>query len=203
MADIPDHSNMIPPPSPQTSDAPCHLLDLAAELRNHIYEYALIEDDAITFSRSKIAQPGLLRTCRQIREETRPIYYCRNDFVIMYSCCAYDIRIVRTFFKQAEGFWSNYERLRSELCRVSYQETKLRPIWYKAIAWLKAYHADEVPRYRCNCVRACLGRGCCEFRSAFGLVAELTGWKWEDVETMLVAYKKDVVKQTGKKWWNY
>ncbi|EMC97670.1 hypothetical protein BAUCODRAFT_23917 [Baudoinia panamericana UAMH 10762] len=57
---------------------------LAAELRNSIYECALIEDaeiDVTSFPRT-YPTPGLLHTCRQLRSEATAIYYSRNCFLL-------------------------------------------------------------------------------------------------------------------------
>lgn len=56
------------------------LLELAAELRNEIYEWVLLtpfEGDIIT---NDWRPPGLLGTCHQIREETRKLYWQRRYF---------------------------------------------------------------------------------------------------------------------------
>lgn len=70
------------------------LQTLPAELRNRIYELALVKDERIEvklyFDRtrtdkviSRIANyPSLLQTCRQIREEASPIFYGQNVFEI-------------------------------------------------------------------------------------------------------------------------
>ena len=69
------------------------LLLLPAELRNRIYEHALVAEDAIfvfTAKRIKyedtivthpIREPVFLSTCRQIRDEATPIYYRSNSFI--------------------------------------------------------------------------------------------------------------------------
>ena len=54
-----------------------HLLELPAELRNRIYAYALKQGGAIMLFRAGMPdkhEPPLLRTCRQIREETRALF---------------------------------------------------------------------------------------------------------------------------------
>ena len=65
----------------------CRLLQLPPELRNKIYSFALVEDNAIMVSeRSDITGdppvwvPGLLATNRQVRTEATPIFYGENTF---------------------------------------------------------------------------------------------------------------------------
>jgi hypothetical protein len=65
--------------------APCYFLDkLSPELRNRIYEYVLIErnseEERSAIDITKETQPGLLRTCRQCREEGSGMYYHFNWF---------------------------------------------------------------------------------------------------------------------------
>lgn len=58
----------------------CALLELPAELRNKIYEYALVEQWCIEIDRQNHLQPGLLRTCHQIRAEAIEMFYSENQF---------------------------------------------------------------------------------------------------------------------------
>ena len=65
---------------PRVSDfPPCRLLDLTGELRNRIYRYALVDPDqlSIPITVDGYARPGLLSTCKQIRQEALKIYLSR------------------------------------------------------------------------------------------------------------------------------
>lgn len=63
---------------------------LPPELRSRMYYYALKRDEAITFSlrppyNTRIAlgePPGLPRTCKALRSESRPIFFSANCFCI-------------------------------------------------------------------------------------------------------------------------
>lgn len=65
----------------------CAFLQLPAELRNIIYELAVLKNHRILTTLDQIPdipddiQPPLTQTCRQIREECLPIYYEQNVFV--------------------------------------------------------------------------------------------------------------------------
>lgn len=69
------------------------LLKLPPELRNYIYELALVEPYTMDLEAEDVAgriaevvlQPDLTRTCKQIRQEALPIFYGRNTFEI-YVC---------------------------------------------------------------------------------------------------------------------
>ncbi|KAK5692717.1 hypothetical protein LTR17_025348, partial [Elasticomyces elasticus] len=68
----------------------CSLLGLPAELRNHIFELALVSKNARVsiylqgghFTPPSATQPGISRTNRQLRQETLPIFYGQNAFEI-------------------------------------------------------------------------------------------------------------------------
>lgn len=63
-------------------------LDLAAELRNTIYDLVLVVDGVIDPIKEQ-RQPTITRTCRQVREESLPLYYSSNTFELRefcYSC---------------------------------------------------------------------------------------------------------------------
>lgn len=66
------------------------LLTLPAEIRNRIYEFALINIDPlatapqsnIIHASSSAIQPGLTRSCRQVRNETLKMFYTCNTFLL-------------------------------------------------------------------------------------------------------------------------
>lgn len=68
-----NYSSSILPPSHS------QLLSLPAELRNRIYEYALIEENEIAIT-ADLHVPALLQTSRQIRREARSLYFEKNTF---------------------------------------------------------------------------------------------------------------------------
>lgn len=55
--------------------AASHLLKLPPELRNKIYEFVLSERIYITDETERPYKPGLLQVNRQIRSETRTMFY--------------------------------------------------------------------------------------------------------------------------------
>jgi len=54
-------------------------LDLPPEIRNKIYGYAIPRKQPLTLYG---APPGIMQTCRQVRAETRAMFYRNNTFVI-------------------------------------------------------------------------------------------------------------------------
>ncbi|KAM3415989.1 hypothetical protein BST61_g9477 [Cercospora zeina] len=71
-------------------------LDLPAELRNIIYEMCLLETRRINITR-ELKQPALLATCRQIRGETKMLWFWRNRFRYFVMSC--DIRPLYWFHR--------------------------------------------------------------------------------------------------------
>jgi hypothetical protein len=72
----------------KTNNRPFRFLDLPAELRNTIYELAVVHPNTVFIRRSSTTSkpeyeqpiPVLLSTSRQIRHEVQPIYYSQNKF---------------------------------------------------------------------------------------------------------------------------
>jgi len=64
-------------PTPQSC---CWLFTLPPELRNLIYEFALVEKEASIFVTEALWEPGLLESYVQIRLEALPIHMSGNDF---------------------------------------------------------------------------------------------------------------------------
>lgn len=68
----------------------CHLLELPAELRESIWAYSSTKESIdvwifMTDDEDEVRsepEPGLLSTCRQIRNEALPIYYTSYNFTI-------------------------------------------------------------------------------------------------------------------------
>ncbi|CAK1357458.1 hypothetical protein CB0940_07807 [Cercospora beticola] len=91
-----------PDPVPQdaTGNEPQQptLLTIAPELRNMIYEYALVESRTVQI-RAGAREPGLLAVCRQIRAEARGIWLSMNTFRFTIRDC--DGRQISSFHQHA------------------------------------------------------------------------------------------------------
>ena len=70
-------------PQQQPYEHESKLLELPSELRNSIWEFALIQGRSIRISigRSEVSTRSLLSTCRQIYGEYVAMYYSRNSFI--------------------------------------------------------------------------------------------------------------------------
>lgn len=75
-------------------ETPFRFLDLAPELRNRIYDFAVPQGKKYISRRVSIngarPPPAICRTCVQLREETLPIWRSMNVFVFRYSKEVYD-----------------------------------------------------------------------------------------------------------------
>lgn len=59
-------------------------LALPGEMRNLIYQYVLMADKRLEISdQAAPEEPALLRTCRSIRNEARPIFYSEDKFLLV------------------------------------------------------------------------------------------------------------------------
>ncbi|KAK4963697.1 hypothetical protein LTR10_001328 [Elasticomyces elasticus] len=58
----------------------CHLFKIPGEIRNQIYEYALLEPKKIKIKPTGPGEPPLLRVSKRIRDEASSIYYTLNTF---------------------------------------------------------------------------------------------------------------------------
>lgn len=77
-----------------TKPTQSRLLSLPAELRNSIYELALIEPHYIQID-SNLKEPGVLHVNRQIHKEARSVWYTSNTFEVAIRQC--DDSLLRKF----------------------------------------------------------------------------------------------------------
>lgn len=117
-----------------------HLQSIPPELRNRVYDYALVSDGPINVAKPKnCAQPPLLATCRQIRSEAISVYYSTNSFT--YTICNYKGAAVVPFCKLLAKYRADHRRdaLCLDLCSHLPWPYNLQPLR----EWLKAYHAHR------------------------------------------------------------
>ncbi|KAF2167340.1 hypothetical protein M409DRAFT_53947 [Zasmidium cellare ATCC 36951] len=119
------------------ANARAHLLGFPAEIRNRIYEYALIEHNNINVPPTGMAQPGVLRACRSIRSEATKLYYANNKFNLAiqdYNGAAY-VGFYKTIqlYDSSDTLASNIEMVFSG-----------GPNWQNLLRWFEAAHAREI-----------------------------------------------------------
>lgn len=79
-------------------------LDLPPELRDQIYEAALVEKKVCTGRPGqKFAQPALTRVSRQIREEALPVFYGMNAFQFEMSWTGVDFPVQDIYLQINQG----------------------------------------------------------------------------------------------------
>lgn len=119
---------------PRTKIKGCKLLDLSAELRNMIYEWALCEEEAIAIKECSLNEgPGLLRTCKQISEEALAIYHCENKFEIDIFNFNIDLAIACFHRPYALKYYLG--------------DNNLMNSWSNILKWLHVYHDNEMPLF--------------------------------------------------------
>lgn len=116
------------------------LLNLAPELRNRIYEYALSLSNSsekldlnhsFRGSNPVYREPGLLTACRQIREEALKIYLVSNNFRIKIFDCEID-RLV-AFERRCEAFGVANEMKVSILPATKNEDFNWEALWVWAL----------------------------------------------------------------------
>ncbi|EME42609.1 hypothetical protein DOTSEDRAFT_26183 [Dothistroma septosporum NZE10] len=110
------------------------LLGIPGELRNQIYGYVLLEGGLVKLDAQDHQLPGLLRTCRQIRDEATEIYQTENNFQVdawnMKLCIPQNYADHWMSTLEHSHFW------------ITMRGT---PNWENFMVWLKRYSTGEVP----------------------------------------------------------
>ncbi|KAK4503838.1 hypothetical protein PRZ48_004753 [Zasmidium cellare] len=117
--------------------APASFLSLSAELRNQIYELALIEDDDIPVTKD-LKEPGLLFVNRQIRSETRLMWFVQNRFEIPITDCAPGL--LEPFMR----FFVRIRPLTNQPMSIDYGFIQTGRNWANLMEWCRVVH-----RYPC------------------------------------------------------
>ncbi|KAK5113188.1 hypothetical protein LTR85_011006 [Meristemomyces frigidus] len=113
-------------------------LDLPAELRNIIYMLALPRDAPVHPCTEERQQPAITMASSQIREESLPLYYAFNTFVISPFCfrCGYYEPSAAT---GGSLYWStrrgSCKRLRKHACTTD---------WLEAIGYHNLRHISSI-----------------------------------------------------------
>ncbi|KAK4549861.1 hypothetical protein LTR36_005162 [Oleoguttula mirabilis] len=112
----------------------CALLSLPPELRNRIYRFVLVESDDIHVAATGPlpVEPGFLRTCSQVRNESSAIYYKKNKFNFVVKN-----HNARLYVQWAEASFKHYT---SNHSFTIFSSTN----WPNLLTWAKDY-------YSCKC----------------------------------------------------
>lgn len=180
----------------------CHFFRLSAELRNHIYRAVLVEKENIPIDTGgnpragkvdTFAQPGILQTCTQVRQEACSIYYLENSFT--FELRNLDTNKLICFCIQADDcFRQTRDFLDIDITTGSSNKVD----WYDFDEYLRAFHHGEAPRLGCRCElpgpRVWEARSCCLLSRMVELVEGVSpqsksGVPWSVVESMLEASK--------------
>jgi hypothetical protein len=108
------------------------LLGLPGELRNRIYRYALVQHDRIIIDKNDgngCMQPGILRVCRQLRQEITKIYYEENTFRLNIYDCRLEPQPKHWIWKTGEQLWMS---------------SSGEPMWSNLIEWMRRIHKRQL-----------------------------------------------------------
>ncbi|CAK3766517.1 Hypothetical predicted protein [Lecanosticta acicola] len=115
---------------------PFRFLDLAPELRNRIYDYALVLDPKDSQPvHKKLKQPGLLTTCTQIRAEARMMWYSQNDFVIIVQDC--NANLLQRWLQHVSALPDTFEFSLAIIPKGRYD-------WHNLLDWCKMVHERKI-----------------------------------------------------------
>ncbi|KAK4610580.1 hypothetical protein CLAFUW4_14139 [Fulvia fulva] len=106
-------------------------------MRNIIYRYVLVEQSAIrcTANTELPTEPGLLRTCREIRHEASDIYF-KEDFFLVHMENYEAGQLIRWSLKLGRHLRAHLKFRFHGLNAGS---------WSNLLVWLEAYNKGEAP----------------------------------------------------------
>ncbi|KAK5701637.1 hypothetical protein LTR97_004455 [Elasticomyces elasticus] len=113
------------------------LLDLAPELRNHIYRMAVIHDQPIVVSTQGYNIPPLLSVCKQIRHEAESVFYYENAFET--ELFDYNIELHHKFIRHLKDLGLQKKKINASPKTISWM-----PHWPNMIHWLELCHRYDV-----------------------------------------------------------
>lgn len=161
-------------------------MGLAGELRNRIYYLALAEPQTTIINSLKHTQPGLLQTCKQIRNEASSIYYGENCFALE----IWDLK----FTAQMEHEFREWIRQRGNknTGNFGYFSRQNFKAWLKLAYQREAKSfrltSSKFPAYDCTSVAFELDRAC--YRA---------GVTWEATAEVLEVFKE----RLAERWIRY
>lgn len=179
-----------------TTGKPCHLLKLPGEMRNRIYEYALISPNKIQVTPTGYnINSGLLGTCKEIRAEAHGIFYADNTFGLH----------VRNYDSATVMHWLDHlEHLFHRTLKVTSTSTIWdEPCWANLMIWLARYHFGK--RIACNGLRQAIFKGRRPFKldvfmieGMFETVQKLQAQPWATIMGVLETNRHTLVLIDGR-----
>lgn len=168
---------------------PASLLGMPPGIRNRIYREVLVDyDEHISFyheefdypesiHKENTIQPGILRTCTQIRKEALSIFLQENHFTTWIQEGKLEPHL-------EHWFWQTKERSIPVLGDIKWKNLKvwLRAYWSGRLSestFHKVFNFDDWPIFT-----VCL--------NALEMVRHLEGTKWDVVEAVLEEFAKAV-----------
>ncbi|KAK5111956.1 hypothetical protein LTR85_011703 [Meristemomyces frigidus] len=166
------------------------LLALPAELRNRIYEFALLEQETVHVD-DNLRRPALLDTCRQIRSEALRLWYTENAFLFTIHDC--DGTVADKFLCSLRMLPINDSKLHARYVYTGVAN------WKNLKAWAKLDWSDK---RQLNLEPSSSNGGSPEadmIAAVSGFVGEMLDKSWEEVDTALERLRATVARYT-KSW---
>ncbi|KAK4614234.1 hypothetical protein CLAFUW4_08768 [Fulvia fulva] len=115
-----------------TTQKPCALPELPAELRNRIHRYTLCQEGILRITKGNFQHPSLLRTCQQIRNEASGIFYQESE--ISFRLHDFNPDVALSFNKHRPSHWGP--------ARVDFGKNPTS--WTNFLSLMRAVFEDEV-----------------------------------------------------------
>ncbi|KAK1074959.1 hypothetical protein LTR12_006320 [Friedmanniomyces endolithicus] len=124
----------------------CRLLALPKELREQIFDHAILEDThtVISINENGPEQPGLLRVSAQVRRDTLTRYYTYNKFGIVIS--DFDAQAVLPSYRLQHKYFDPPENADARRAAVGCVGLQIRfsPEWSDMVGWCSLEHRGRL-----------------------------------------------------------
>ncbi|KAK3723933.1 hypothetical protein LTR37_001417 [Vermiconidia calcicola] len=166
-----------------------HLLGLPAELRNKIYEYALVDFEDTQIWDSCNIQPPLLHVCRTIRREAISIFYTFNLFNLHIRDC--DSKPVHHFYTTQQKYFRGPGIVREgRHSGIGWTILYGTPNWANLRGWCKAWYEGGMGLVAGEKTPS----GCRNRNAAMGVttaVYNMGGVEWAVVDQVLMGMRQN------------
>lgn len=124
---------------------------IPVELRENVYELALLEDRIIEVNRQGPGSPALLIVSKQVRKEAISKYYSKNRFIINFT--DYNPDPVMPFIKRYHEYFKSPKKYDPEKAKVGVLRirAKGRPSWVNLWLWCWLYYHGEIDYFDTVC----------------------------------------------------
>ena len=167
-----------------------HLLGLPAEVRNRIYRFSIIKSDEwIQLSATSPLLPGLLSTCKQIREETINLYFTENKFEI--ELLDYNAEAVVPAHQLHGKYYAPSPTTKQDISSLPPFKFLGVPNWQNFVGWCRVVHQQRMPGLGVQSDNT--DETEIAIAAIHDVVINMSVRPWEEVENVLEGFRKMMV----------